>query len=364
MPKILILIPAAGAKGGIVNYFKVLKKYLGEDVRYFLRGNRTWPHRSSPAAEFGRLILDYLRFIKLIANSNFEIIQTNTSLHSMSLFRDSIFILISRLFGKKVIVFFRGWHKKDEVKINSYFLSFFRLFFFKADSFIVLAEDFKKRLEDWGYKKEIYVETTIVDESLIKGYSEEQIIHKYENNGPGFNILYLARVEKEKGIYEFIKACKKVRESFDLHVTIAGDGLELDRVKEFVAKEEITNITFAGFVSGTDKIEKYRNAHIYVLPSYTEGMPNSVLEAMAFGLPVITTPVGGIPDFFAENEMGYLVSPKTPDEIEKKLQILMTDKKKMLSMALFNFHFAKNNFLSGVVVNRLRLIYRNVHNKI
>ena len=125
-------------------------------------------------------------------------------------------------------------------------------------------------------------------------------------------VLYLSRFEKRKGVYEIVDAIKnypELREKF--RFVIAGP--MTDSFEDI--KTLVESLGFSGFVEmpgplvGKDKDKAYRNADIYLLQSFAEGMPIGLLEAMSYGLACITTPVGGIPDVVQNGQNGLLIEP-------------------------------------------------------
>ena len=85
----------------------------------------------------------------------------------------------------------------------------------------------------------------------------------------------------------------------------AGTGGELEAARKYVAGKRIRNVNFLDWITGEQKARALHDADVYLLASYHgEGMPNSLLEAMACGLSIITTDVGGIKDFFEPEKMG------------------------------------------------------------
>ena len=117
--------------------------------------------------------------------------------------------------------------------------------------------------------------------------------------------------------------------------------------------ENCVNIKMVGHVKGSEKAKLFKESHIFCLPSYSEGLPNSVLEAMAFGLPVITTEVGGLKHFFHDNKMGFFVAPGSIHELKEKLEILILDKEKMVEIGKYNYNYAHEKLLNNVVVKRI-----------
>ncbi|MBK6912277.1 MAG: hypothetical protein IPH11_00810 [Ignavibacteriales bacterium] len=105
-----------------------------------------------------------------------------------------------------MIVFIRGWDYSFASNLEGKSFSLFKFIFFKADALIELSKDNKQRLLNWGYKKNIYLETTTVDDEIENAATLNIILDKYETIPESINILLLSRIEKEKGIFEAIDA--------------------------------------------------------------------------------------------------------------------------------------------------------------
>lgn len=290
-------------------------------------------------------------------DSDVKLVQTSTSLDRDSVLRDGLFLIIAKLFGKKTIVFFRGWDQNFVSELQKKHFPFFRHTFLKSDALIVLSSRFKTQLLDWGYKKEIYVETTVVDGNLIKSNGYEEICNLRKLN-TSTTILFLARVEKEKGLYECINTFHILNKKFsDLKLVIAGDGFELENAKVYVENNAIKNVEFTGHVVGEEKRNLYINSHLYFFPSYTEGMPNTVLEAMAFGLPIITRPVGGLIDILEDGVTGYMTESLKPQDFELLIMKLLSSKELMATIGFHNYTVANQKFIDVNVVERLETIF-------
>lgn len=360
--KVLILKPASSATGGIKNYYEIIEKEFNLPIDFFVRGARNWPYKPSIIKEVSRFIKDNYAFIKLIRNGKYKLVQTSTSLGSLSVIRDGMFLCFAQLMGIKTIVFYRGWDERFEKKLKGIFLWLFKKVFFSTDCSIVLSETFKEKLVSWGYNNPIYLETTIVDSSLLNEVDfdiPQNRNDRYKNNGIK-NFLFLARIETEKGIYETLNAFSFAKEVLpDITLTIAGDGKELDSVKNYVKEKKINDVVFTGFVSGNEKAKTFLNADVYLFPSYTEGMPNSVLEAMSFGLPVISTPVGALNELIINGETGLRVGVKNVRDLKEAMVNIYEDTGSAIRISRNNFEMAHRRFLSGVVAKRIESIYKN-----
>ena len=125
MKKILILKPAYTAQGGISNYYRVLENKFALPVEYFERGARNWPKRNGHILEILRAIKDLILFVYKLSIYNYGIVQTSTSLGSFAVIRDGIFVFFAKLFGCKVVVFFRGWDETFEKIMEKKYLRLF-----------------------------------------------------------------------------------------------------------------------------------------------------------------------------------------------------------------------------------------------
>ena len=132
-------------------------------------------------------------------------------------------------------------------------------------------------------------------------------------------IGYIGRLSEEKGVLNFVLALPGIlKENKNLKIYIIGDGPLEDRVHENLVQSDILkNVICTGWIPH-EELPRYLNElRLLVLPSDTEGLSNIMLEAMACGTPVLSTPVGAIPDFITDRETGFLLENNSPDCIEK-----------------------------------------------
>jgi glycosyltransferase involved in cell wall biosynthesis len=357
---ILILVPGENARGGITNYYYSIRKDLPENISYFYRGSRNWPKRASRISELFRLITDYFKFIGIVMKKDVKLVQTTTAFYSNSIFRDGLFLFISRLFGKKTIVFFRGWDDNFVHNISGLKKYIVKKIFFKSDAIIDLSEHNIEYLKRLGYTGQLYLETTLVDKALVDDIDINSLVNQRIGSTKK-SILFLSRIEKAKGVYELLNVYTKVKKTNpEFHLIFAGDGSEVEGLKEEVRKNNIKDVNFTGFVTGEVKKNLFVNASIFVFLSEVEGMPNAVLEAMSFGLPVITTNAGGIASVFKDGKNGRIVESVNTDFISENIVNIVNDKKVFTDYSTINYYEAKNTFWSNVVAERMMKIFNTV----
>lgn len=358
--KILFLVPSPKSKGGISNYYSVIQNNIPLPNEYFYRGVRKQDSVLNRFFSLCTILYDYLRFYFKIRNRKYQPIIINTSFGKTGFWRDYFFIHIIKYCKIKYIIFFRGIDNKVLDYIHERHLSRFKKSYFQSDGIIVFSKVLKEKLINLGYANRIFIETTIVDTKLLKDVSINTI---YRNlTSKNFRILFLSRIEKSKGIYELLESFQIIKDKYpQITLHICGDGKELKTLKNHVSGNG--SIFLRGFVSDRKKIDEYSNAQLFILPSYHEGLPNSVIEAMAFGLPVVTTPVGGIPDIFENEVNGILLDEITPEAIANAMEFYIKDPIKRLKTGIRNFNYAKERFYKEEVIGRLSKIINEIaHN--
>ncbi len=347
--KVLILTPEFNRIGGVANHFKGLANKFSVDIDFFFVGN----HRNNNYfSMIFHVIKNYYEFIKKISTNNYNVIHLNPSLDTFAVIRDSIFLIICKYFKCKTVFFIHGWDVKFQTKIDKRYVFLIKKIFNLADIICVLSSEFKTKLESWGIKSTIELSTTKVDDDLVKSFSIS--LKKYNQN-----ILVLSRIEKAKGIEISINTFELIIKKFPhAHLFIVGTGSYKDEAMQLVKDREITNVHFTGQLNGQDLINVFNNCSIYLFPTFHgEGMPTSVLEAMAFGLPVITRAVGGVIDFFENGKMGYLVQSKDAAEYAKIIQDLFNNESKIKMMSELNNVYATEHFLASKVAKKLENLY-------
>lgn len=356
-----ILVPRLHNIGGVANYYSVLIKHLSHEFVYIYRGSTS---KNEPRLKIPwRLFKDYFVFFRK-TRSKTKALVINSSLGKDGFFRDGFYFMLVPVKIKK-IVFFRGWNPEFERKIDqsSFLKTWLKKTFFKADHIIVLSSQFKNKLIEWGFNKPVSIETTLVDENLLNGDNFKNLSDLRDRIGQ-LNILYLGNISKAKGVWELVECVKLLKSGSGIKgftFTIAGDGQELMALKNYSVSHSL-NIAFPGYVSGTAKVATFRQAHLYVFSSYHEGLPNSILEAMAFGLPIITTRVGGIPDFFENEKMGLFLDNRNPKHIAEKIRYLLDRPALMKQIAEYNYHYAKEHFYAPKIAKRFECIVESVIN--
>jgi glycosyltransferase involved in cell wall biosynthesis len=341
---IIVTVPKLTLPGGVSAFWNALLPEFHKMDQVRFRSVEIGGHGKNV---FGPLI--DIWNLRKATKSKSDLIILNPSLGSRSFFRDAFFAKYLLRNNIPFVVFFHGWSLDFEERIDKKYISFFQSTLGKAKKIFVLSSDFESKLKAWGYQGEVVVATTTVNAQLFENQTIEL---ENEDKQERLKILFLSRLIKGKGIYETINAFNQIQKDFkNAQLIIAGSGEELENLKPLVGQNE--NIVLTGHVDGQDKIDLYKECLFYCLPSYSEGLPTSVLEAMAFGKPVITTPVGGLKSFFQDNTMGFFVHPKDAVDLEAKFRILLTDHSLRKKMGDFNYQYAHQHIMSNKVAHKM-----------
>lgn len=177
-----------------------------------------------------------------------------------------------------------------------------------------------------------------------------------DETASGEGILYVGRLVPKKGVEYLIKAVANL----NVDLTIVGDGPERNKL-EMIAKDTFANVSFEGLVDPNQVDEYYQSAAIFVLPSIEgEGMPNSVLEAMSWGLPVITTESGGLPTLIEHERTGLLIPMRDADALADAIDYLHTSPEKQAELGTKARQYVRENHSWSAHVDKLETVYERV----
>ncbi|MCD4844216.1 MAG: glycosyltransferase family 4 protein [Methanosarcinales archaeon] len=168
-----------------------------------------------------------------------------------------------------------------------------------------------------------------------------------------FNIVCISRLIERKGISFLLKAIKKIKNK-KVKLILVGKGKQEDELHQLAKDLEITDrVEFKGYVDHDDIADIYQESDLFVLPSFNEGMSNALLEAMASGLPVISTDTGGTSELIDGN--GILIQKGNSDEIAQAISTVMNDPEAFKQMGLRSREIAETMSWEAVAEEYCRL---------
>lgn len=347
--KILVNTPSMHPiDGGVANHYDCLKPYWHEKVVYNEIGRRKGKRGTGPLF----LPWDIIKFLFRVIFWRPDLVLLNPSLYPRLMVQCKVFYKLSRWFHLPVAIMIHGWdddyaatmdHKKFVEDYN-------------GSAFIaVMARRFKEELLSWGIQCPVVLAPARVDDELLTNFDISQ------RKGECRRLLVMSRLDPGKGILESIQTFAILKKQFpELELRIVGKGELMKPAQQLVEELVLQDVSFSGFIPNEQKPDEFTKADFYLFPTtHTEGMPASLLEALAFGLPVLTRPMGGIADIFDANTMGILTESTEPEIFAKLIGELIVDKKRMLEISLNNYEYASKKYLASAVASQMEEYFKN-----
>jgi glycosyltransferase involved in cell wall biosynthesis len=320
--KVLIAAHTGQPWGGISsNYQNLLASSLREQVDLFFveTSSQRTAHRAGNfgAHNFLPALAMIGRFWRALVKNNPDIIHIGTA-HLGSFLKHSVMILIGRLMGKKVIVMLHCGYKV--LLPESGVWRRFVLFILSCCHAIAVIS------KEWLALQTLLPYTSInyIPNALNLAPYLSLSSARFEGR-QDVKVLYLGHIGRDKGIFDLIEAAKKVCQSVHVafRIDLLGESLsagEYEKAQNQIAEYGLGQVVYLWKPEFDEKkLWRLAEADIYVLPSYSEGMPISIIEALASALPVVATQVGGIPDMIESGYNGLLISPQNPNQLADAL---------------------------------------------
>ena len=345
--QVLMVGPSIGRKGGIA---KVLHQYsIHLEYKIFF------------STLFQRTFLTFLMlperllsfFIFLLVRPSVKIVHIHMSSEG-SFYRKYIFFQIAKLFGKKAVVHIHsGRFLQFYSNSRPYLRRKIEKVFKKVDAVCLLSSSWKKQFESTLSLRKSFVVPNMID------YPGS--VPKKKIRGPKLKLIFLGGVTEKKGIFDLLDVILSEYEivSSALEINICGVGDE-QRIKKYKSLDRNNIFHFLGWVDSDNKIDLLLDSDVLVLPSYSEGLPISILEAMSYGLGIITSNVGGIPEIVDHESNGYLIEPGDKDALIKYIKLYMNN------YQLINNHAGESSkrimkYYPDAVRNELESIYQSLN---
>jgi glycosyltransferase involved in cell wall biosynthesis len=261
-----------------------------------------------------------------------------------SILRKVIIAIISFAFHKPVIMHTHGAEfPKTYERLPQWAQQYLSKIFNQCNAFIVLSESWEKFYVDNCnlIPKKVFVlnNPTEVPKSIPQRANKEGKV----------TAIFCGRIGQRKGAFDLIRSFAQLptEQKQCSQLIIAGDGdlVEAQKLVENLSLKE--QVTFLGWIDSAQREKLLAEADIFILPSYHEGLPMAILEAMSWGLPIVSTPIGGIPEIVITNQNGLLIPPGDVDRLTQAIQSLISTK----TLRLFLGENARNSVKSFDISN-------------
>ena len=328
-PVVLVLGPHREAISGVSTHVNLLMgSALGEEFElvHFQVGSEGRKSEgllrkalrllASPFALFAAIVLRHVSLVHI-----------NTSLNARAYWRDLAYLAVAKLLRARVIYQIHGGELPERFFAGRRAATaFLRWTLRLPDLVVVLAS-----CELEAYRRFVPEQEVVAIPNGIDCRPFAHIPTVVTHTREPLRLIYIGRLAREKGLYETLQGMRLALElGVDARLGIAGGGPEEARLRRYaVALGIAPRVTFVGPVFGEDKVNLMAGADVMLLPSYSEGLPYALLEAMAAGLPVIATPVGAIPDVVIHGTHGHLVPPRSGKAIAEALALMAGDRERI-----------------------------------
>lgn len=252
-------------------------------------------------------------FFVLLIDRDIKIVHIHTASDN-GFKRNILFVNLASLLGKKVVLHihsgrFNDYYERNKQQVEKVFS--------KCDVVIALTRNIKEFYEKMGCKNVFVINNIIESPTVEDDNLDDHYIH----------YLYLGVITRTKGIYDLLDVIIEHKDDlygkFILHV---GGNKETEQLQSIIKDNNLEEIVkFEGWVSGMKKTDLFNKCDVFILPSYTEGLPISILEAQSYGLFTVATNVGGIPEIVNEYN-GILFTPQDKEALFKIIMQLDSDR--------------------------------------
>lgn len=298
----------------------------------------------------------YSRFVWMLLNNQVSLVHCHSSMRG-SFWRKSLFALTARVSNVEVIFHLHGSEMKTFVSGQPAVLQRLISWILEKQSVVVVLSD------SWlHYLNSISPKANV---QILPNYVNlADLSSRTDDHAAEVNVLFLGVVGTRKGIYDLLPAFKEaLLVAPALRLIIGGNG-EVDKAEALALELGISEwVTFAGWVSGEDKIALLRKADIYVLPSYNEGLPVSLLDAMSWQIPIVSTRAGGIPDLINDGIDGLLINAGDRHALTEAIVKLSQDEKFRMKIGIAGRNKIETLFSKQVVLPKLENMYRSLLNR-
>ena len=280
------------------------------------------------------------------------IIHYNFPLSKASILRDPLFIGIARIRKHKMVIHLHGGNFLTAPHIPFYLNIFLKKVFALPVPFIVLSELEKKLIQERFNCVNINVLPNCVDLKDAENFERQANMHNT------LTIGYLGRIAESKGMDYLLDACIQMKKmGIPFHLKLAGKEEVKDKYILAFQKELGDHFIYEGVVFGETKNKFLKSLDVFILPSFFEGLPMSLIECMSYGVVPVTTPVGSISEIINNGENGLFINIRDSQSIIQQFDRLNKDRILLSKLSNQSKEYIIRTFNPIIYIDRLNKIY-------
>lgn len=331
-------------QGGIASVLAQYEEYLGADFNFY------------SSAYFRSTLLNFLFlpislfifFVVLLIHPGYKLIHIHGSFKGSFYRKYFFFLLAKKVFNRKVLYHIHGseyhlFYQRSRPVVKKYISKMIR----EVDALLVLSEEWRTFFRENFDQDRIYIVNNIVAANVyVPKITEGET-----------SMIFLGRIGERKGVFDLLEAIAGIQNECRGKVSfyIGGDG-DTVKLKNSITEEGVADLVeFIGWVSGEQKRQLLQKSHVMILPSYNEGLPISLLEAMSYGMPLISTHVGGIPNILTDGENGFVVEPGNKNQIGRAIENYIDNPRLINLHGQKSFQLAESFFPENVFAQLIKI---------
>jgi len=339
------VVPVLGQRVDLLYLPTVQQRPLSESGKVSLRN-------------LGLIVSQYLRFLAALWQFRPHIIHIHTS-WGIAWLKDTFFILVGKTLRRRVVLHMHGGiFAQAHSSSRRWMQSYTRLMIGLVDAVIEISAARAAQLAQIAAPRRLVVLRNCIDTRALT-------MGPKDHSQSASRALFLGVVGRNKGAFDLLQAMAALKEKgCPLQLWLAGDEEapgDLAKARALARELDVADrCRFVGLVRGAGKTRLLREADMLVLPSYYEGLPMAILEAMAAGLPIVATHVGGVPEVVQDGYNGFLVAPGDIEALAARLAILATDPDLRAAMGERSRESAERELDVRQYADRLVALYESV----
>ncbi len=346
------------ARGGMRS---VVEAYQRESLFKDWHFQTLWTHcEGTPFKKIRKGLSAYFKMLGLLLQNKVSFMHVHAAMRG-SFWRKCGFALTAKLFGVPSILHLHGSEMKTFYNaLSPMGQRCVKWCLEQVKIVVVLSESWKKFITEIAPKANIHIINNYV--TLPKeAYSEASNEVASNAQANQFDVLFLGIVGHRKGVYDLLNAWPAVLKSLPHARLLIGGNGEVEQATLIADKLGIAHsVQFLGWIDGEKKLERLKNADIFVLPSHNEGLPMSVLEAMSWSKAVVTTTVGGIPELITHQKDGLLIEAGDEVALSNAITLLGNDLHLRKQMAQQAKERIVNSYSNVSILPKLFKIYDDI----
>lgn len=293
----------------------------------------------------------YVQIVILALFGNYKIAHFHTAERG-SFWRKALLVKTMKWFGIKTVMHHHGAEFEDfYAKCSCKQKERIKKVLETVDVNIVLSKRLVAMIKDKSPKAKVKVLYNAVNTYGENPYNES-----------AKNILFLGRLGERKGTFDLLECIYRIDKQIDKEIKfyLCGDGA-IEEVRRKIEELRIGNrIAHVGWIDGEEKRELLKTTMINVLPSYNEGLPMTILETMAYGIPNISTRIASIPEVITDGINGFLITPGDINVLVEKLITLITDSSLQIKFSINSYQLIYSRFSLKNNIEKLKEYYKEI----